>query len=173
MLQTFLHRAGWFFLLLALQVLIFNHIHIAGYAVPMPYVYFLLILSSETPRRTYLVASFAMGLAIDLFINTPGLCAASLCLCGLVAPWLLSLFRHGEKDDDDFFPSVRTMKWSGFMLYALALTFLHCLTLFTIEYFSISHSGLLLINVASSTTLTLIIIAILEFIRHGGRAQED
>ena len=33
-----------------LQVLVFNHIHIFGYATPMPFVYLVLMLHSNTPR---------------------------------------------------------------------------------------------------------------------------
>ena len=47
MFQTILSRIGWFLLLLLLQVLVFNHIHIMGYATPVPYVYFLLNLPTD------------------------------------------------------------------------------------------------------------------------------
>ena len=43
----------------------------------MPYVYFLIILSLDTPRWLYLVSAFALGLAIDIFSCTPGMTSAS------------------------------------------------------------------------------------------------
>ena len=72
MVQKIFTRLGWFVLLLLLQVLLFGHIHLFGYATPMPYVYFLIILSLDTPRWLYLVSAFALGLAIDIFSCTPG-----------------------------------------------------------------------------------------------------
>lgn len=89
MVQKIFIRLGWFVLLLLLQVLLFGHIHLFGYATPMPYVYFLIILSLDTPRWLYLVSAFALGLAIDIFSCTPGMTSASLCAVALIAPWLL------------------------------------------------------------------------------------
>ena len=73
MVQTFLSRVGWCISLLLLQVLGFNHIHIFGFATPMPYIYFLLILPGETARWLYIVLGFVMGMLVDLFATTPAL----------------------------------------------------------------------------------------------------
>lgn len=80
MLQTIISRLGWFVFLFLLQVLVFNHVHIFGYATPMPYIYFLLILPSDTPRWLYVLLGFVLGLLIDLFTNTPGMAAGSMTL---------------------------------------------------------------------------------------------
>ena len=86
MLQTIISRLGWFVFLFLLQVLVFNHVHIFGYATPMPYIYFLLILPSDTPRWLYVLLGFVLGLLIDLFTNTPGMAAGSMTLSGLLVP---------------------------------------------------------------------------------------
>ena len=46
MLQTIISRLGWFVFLFLLQVLVFNHVHIFGYATPMPYIF-----PPHTPQR--------------------------------------------------------------------------------------------------------------------------
>ena len=51
----FLHRLGWFVFLVLLQVLVLNHVHILGYATPMLYIYYILILNAETPRKSLLL----------------------------------------------------------------------------------------------------------------------
>jgi rod shape-determining protein MreD len=165
MLQHFLSRLGWFVLLLAFQVLIFNHIHILGYATPLPYVYFLLILSGSTPRWLYITLGFVMGLSVDLFNNTPGMAAAALCACGLVAPRLMAAFAPSDRSDDDFLPSSRTMKWGGFLRYASSLIVLHCALFFTIEAFSLDYWGTLLLDIVSSSVLTLLFVIALEAVR--------
>lgn len=42
MIITYIHRIGWFIGLVLLQVLILNNVHIAGYATPFLYIYFIL-----------------------------------------------------------------------------------------------------------------------------------
>ena len=44
MIITYIHRIGWFIGLVLLQVLILNSVHIAGYATPFLYIYFILKL---------------------------------------------------------------------------------------------------------------------------------
>ena len=45
MIITYIHRIGWFIGLVLLQVLILNSVHIAGYATPFLYIYFILKFS--------------------------------------------------------------------------------------------------------------------------------
>ena len=159
MVQKIFIRLGWFVLLLLLQVLLFGHIHLFGYATPMPYVYFLIILSLDTPRWLYLVSAFALGLAIDIFSCTPGMTSASLCAVALIAPWLL------DKDSEDFSPSARSMKWGGFLRYAALLILLNCIFYFTIEAFSFTAWKLLLVNIGASFLLTFLVVLALELLR--------
>ena len=165
MLHTFLSRVAWFFVLLLLQVTLFNHIHILGYATPLCYVYFLLILPANTPRWAYITLGFVLGLLVDVFTNTPGMAAASLCAVGLVTPLLLNAFAPKDKDDEVLLPSVVTMEWGGFMRYAFVATLLHCALFFSIETFSFSYWRMLLIRIFSSTALTFIMILAFESIR--------
>ena len=169
MLHVFLSRIAWFFVLLLLQVTLFNHIHLLGYATPLCYVYFLLILPADTPRWLYITLGFVLGLLVDLFTNTPGMGASSLCALGLVTPWLLSAFAPKDKDDEILLPSVATMEWGGFMRYALTATLLYCAMFFSIEAFTFVEWRILLLRIFSSTLLTFVILLILEVIRGSGR----
>ena len=165
MIQTLLSRIGWLLLLLALQIFVFNHIHLAGYATPMPYVYFLLILPGNTPRWLYLTIGFVVGLLLDLFTNTPGVTAASLCAIGLVCPLLLNAFSPKDKSDETLLPSANSMEWGNFLKYAFSICMLHCIIFFGIEAFSFLHTTPLLISILSSTFLTFLIVAGIESIR--------
>lgn len=166
MFQTILSRIGWFLLLLLLQVLVFNHIHIMGYATPMPYVYFLLILPSNTPRWLYILLGFLLGVLIDIFGNTPGMAAATMTAIGLITPLLFNLFGPRDRDkDDNILPSMRTMERWPFVRYLLTAVFLQCLIFFSIESFSFFNWTFLLINIAGSTVLTTLFCIALELIR--------
>lgn len=165
MFQTFISRIGWFVALWLLQVLVFNHVHIFGYATPMPYVYLLLIFPGDTPRWVYVLTGFLMGLLIDLFASTPGMAAASMTLAGLLAPLSMNLFAPTDREDEAFLPSRKTMKWGGFLRFALCTSFVHCLCFFLLEAFSFFDTEVLLINIAGSTLLTTVFIAALELIR--------
>lgn len=165
MLQILLSRFTWLVTLWLLQVLVFNHVHIFGYATPMPYVYFLILLPSDTSRWIYVAVGFVLGLSVDLFTNTPGMAAASLCLTGLLAPPLLRLFSSAEEEDDSFVPSKNTLEWGAFAGYALSLTLVHCIAFFAIESFSLFDWQMLLFNILGSTALSFIVMIAMELIR--------
>lgn len=165
MLQQFLTRLFWFVLMVGLQALVFNHIHLLGYATPMPYIYVLLILPNDTARWVYVALGFALGLTIDLFSNTLGAAAATTTLVGLLTPWMLDLFGPDDRPEESFVPSTRTMRWSGFLKYAAFLTIVHTALFFLIESFSLFHLLTLLLNIVGSVLLTLVLIMAIERIR--------
>ena len=71
MIITYIHRIGWFIGLVLLQVLILNSVHIAGYATPFLYIYFILKFSSGTSRNELMLWAFFFGLTIDIVCSRP------------------------------------------------------------------------------------------------------
>ena len=170
MLTTLLQRTFWFVLLLMLQVLVFNHIHIFGYATPMPFIYFLLILHSETPRWVYVSLGFCMGLAVDIFSNTIGESAGAMTFLGLITPNLLNAFGPSDKGDDGYMPSAQSMQWGRFLRYVLSATAIYVTIFFVMECFSLFYLPTLLIHIVASVALTLFVIIAIERIRNRGAA---
>ena len=85
-------RWGVFFVLLLVQGLVCNHIHLFHCATPLLYIMFVLHFRRNTPRWQMLVWSFALGLGVDIFANTPGVAAGSMTAIALLQPYLLELF---------------------------------------------------------------------------------
>lgn len=165
MFQTIISRIGWFISLVLLQALVFNHVHIFGYATPMPYVYFLLILPSDTPRWLYVVLGFALGLCIDILTTTPGIAAGTTCLLGLLAPLYLRIFSPSD-NNDAFIPSKRSMEWNSFSKYIFLSVLTYCIVFFLLEAFSFFDWQILLINIVGSTLLTTLFVVAMELIRN-------
>ena len=166
MFQTYLTRTAGFALLVVMQVFVFNHVHLFGYATPLPYIYFLLTLPSTTPRWAYVVLGFALGLLVDLFTNTPGMAAGATCLTGLLVPPLLKLSAPSDAEEE-FVPSHRNMEWGAFVRYGCMATLIHCTAFFALETFSLFDWQTLLTNIAGSTLLTTLFIIAMELIRNG------
>ena len=150
MIITYIHRIGWFIGLVLLQVLILNNVHIAGYATPFLYIYFILKFASGTSRNELMLWAFFFGLTIDIFADTPGMNAAATVLLAFLRPSLLRLF---------------TPRDNPFLKYTTASFFVHSLALLSIEFFSFTSIWLLLLRVISCTLLTLTCILAVEGIR--------
>ena len=154
MIITYIHRIGWFIGLVLLQVLILNNVHIAGYATPFLYIYFILKFASGT----------SFGLTIDIFADTPGMNAAATVLLAFLRPSLLRLFTPRD-NLDSIIPSFKSMGITPFLKYTTASVFVHSLALLSIEFFSFTSIWLLLLRVISCTLLTLTCILAVEGIR--------
>ena len=157
MIINYIHRIGWFVGLILLQVLILNNVHIAGVATPFLYVYFILKFNSGTSRNELMVWGFCMGLAIDIFSNTPGMNAAATVL-------LLRLFTPRDTLDS-IVPSLKSMGIASFLKYLVVSVFVHHFMLLTLEFFSFTSIPLLLLRVVSSTILTITCIMAVEGVR--------
>lgn len=164
MIITYIHRIGWFIGLALLQVLILNNVHIAGYATPFLYIYFILKFDSDISRNGLMLWAFFLGLTIDVFADTPGMNAAAAVLVAFLRPLLLRLFTPRD-NLDRFVPSFKTMGISPFFKYTIACVFVHCLSLLFIEYFSFTSILLLLLRVFLCTLLTVTCILAVEGIK--------
>lgn len=69
MIINYIYRILWFVGLVLLQVLILNNIHLAGYATPFLYTYFILKFPSSVSRNELLLWAFFLGLIIDIFFK--------------------------------------------------------------------------------------------------------
>ena len=164
MIITYIHRIGWFIGLVLLQVLILNNVHIAGYATPFLYIYFILKFDSGTSRNELMLWAFFFGLTIDIFSDTPGMNAAATVLLAFLRPIFLRLFVPRDTLDT-LIPAVRTMGIFPFLKYLVICVLVHHGMLLTLEFFSFAHIGTLLLRVVTSTLLTVTCIMAVEGIR--------
>lgn len=152
-----LRRIGMIVIFVLIQALVLNRIHLFDCASPLLYVYFVLMFPTTTPHWERLPLSFLLGLAIDIFSNTPGVASSSLTLLAFIQPYYLRLYV--EKDAlHDFTPSISSMGMMKFSSYALPLIFIYCLVYFSIEAFSFHHWLQWLMSIGGTWALTSIFI---------------
>ena len=162
-LDTF-KRLILFVVLCLAQAVVFSRIHLFHFATPLVYVYFTLILPRHTPRWAALLWSFALGLSVDMFSDTPGVAAASMTILGMVQPKLLELFLP-RNADDNIRSSAKTLTWPKFASLALLLVGIYCIVFFTIETFTFADFSGWVGSVLGSTVLTLMVIFAFEMLR--------
>lgn len=164
MIISYLNKIGWFIGLVLLQALILNNVHILGVATPFLYVYFILKFDSGTSRNELMLWGFCIGLAIDIFSNTPGMNAAATVMLAFVRPLFLRLFTPRD-NPDSLVPSFKSMGVSSFLKYLIGCVFVHHIMLLTLEFFSFTSIPLLLLRVVSSAILTVTCIMAVEGVR--------
>ena len=158
---VFFKRLGWFWLLVFIQVLVLNHVHLMGYSMPFLYVYLILTLNVNVSRNILLLWGFFLGLAVDIFSNTPGMNAAATTFLAFMRPSLLTLFTPRDCAED-MEPGIKSMGFWLFFRYVLVGVALHHTVLLTIESFSFFDLGFLSLEILSSTLLTTFCVMAIE-----------
>lgn len=160
----FLKRALLFAVLCLVQALVLNRIHLFDCATPLLYVLFVLFFERNYPKWAVLLWSFALGIVLDMFSNTPGVTAASLTLLGVVQPYFLGLFIQRDAPDD-IRPSMQTIGVPKFVVYVMAMVLLYCTVFFTLETFSFFNWLQWVKSVGGSALITVVLILTFESVR--------
>ena len=157
-----------YFFLIALfaliQALLLNNILLFGVVMPLLYVYFVLLLPRDVKHWKKMCMSFALGLLVDMFCNTPGISSASLTLVAFIQPYILELYMDKE-DSMDFAPKISEMGFWRYLSYALFLVLVFCITFFSLEAFTFSNPLQWLASVGGSLVVTLVMILTIDSIR--------
>ena len=160
----FFKRLVLFFVLLLVQVLVLNHIHLFDCATPLLYVYFVISFQRGYPRWAILLYSFLLGLCLDVFSDTPGVATMSMTLVGFLQPYVLDLFMQRD-DDESFQPAVCTMGPVTFFYYSLLLTLAYCVVFFALDTFSFFNGLQWLLSVLGSFVLSELLLFVVDGLR--------
>jgi len=151
-----------FIILVAVQVLFFNQIHLFGFGCIFLYVLFIINYPFERNKFQLLFSGFLLGFTIDLFSQSYGIHAFATTLITYLRPFIIK-FYTGLND-------LEALKktYSGFGIiyyrYAIIMVFIHHFTLFLLEAFSFKYVFPIIFRTAISTILTMIFIFFVQSI---------
>lgn len=151
-----------FILLLAAQVLIFNRIDLFGFINPFPYVLFIILYPVNGNKTGLLVASFLLGLLMDMFWNSGGVHAAA---CLILAYYRPAIFKFSFGLSYEYqtvkLNDVVTPERFSFILIAVII---HHFILFVLEVFDVTSIWEILKRTIGSTLFTIITSIIIIYI---------
>jgi len=153
-----------FFLVLLLQMLVFNNIQFSGYINPFFYVLFIILLPFETPRWLMLISSFLLGLAVDLFSHSYGMHAAASVFIAYLRPYLLRIIYTKKDYETGVLPTMGHLGFSWFISYASLMIFIHHFIYFFLEVFRLNDFLSTFYRIIYSSIATLIVIIAEQFL---------
>ena len=160
--SALLANSARFILLLAAQVLIFDKIDLFGFINPFPYVLFIILFPVNGNKTGLLVASFFLGLLIDMFWNSGGVHAAASLILAYYRPAIFKFsFGLSYEYQTVRLNDVLTPERFSFLLIAIVL---HHFVLFVLEVFKVSFLWDILVRTVLSTIFTIITCIIIIYI---------
>jgi rod shape-determining protein MreD len=160
--STLLVNIFRFILLLAVQIIIFNNMNFLGYISPFPYLLFIILYPVNGNKSGLVLASFLLGLTMDMFSNSGGIHATACLVLAYFRPFIFKFaFGLSYEYQTIKLNDVLTPERFSFILLSV---FIHHFTLFVLEAFQFSFIFDILIRILLSTVFTIIICIIIIYL---------
>ena len=160
--STILNNSARFVFLLLLQILVFNNINLLGFINPYPYVLFIILFPVNANKNVLLLASFFLGLLLDVFLNSGGVHAAACVVLAFVRPYLFKIsFGLSYEYQTVRLNDVLTPERFSFILFSVTI---HHLIIFLFEIFSVDFIWEIGLRTLISTALTIILCILMIYL---------
>ena len=150
--------------LITLQVLVLNRVCLWGVAQAFAFIYVIINLPILLSQNLVLTISFAMGLTIDIFSDTPGMNALACTLLAALRKPVLKLYFNREEDLTGTAPSIVSLGFPVFAKYAVTLSLCYCVMIYLIESFTFFNPVKLIMRIVGSTVLTSLVVLAIDSI---------
>jgi len=147
-----------------IQLLIIDNIGLSTYVNPFIYIVFIITLPFSMRPWLVLIISFATGMIIDSFGNTPGLHMAACTLIGYFRGFYLKFAASKEDFSGISRPTLSAKGPFWFILYAMMMVFIHHFALFYLEIYGFQEFFHTFLRVVSSTFFSLMLIVLGQLI---------
>lgn len=162
-MNSTLKLALLFFFLLFLQVFVLKNILFLGYVNPYLYIVFIFYFPLKENRFGFLFSSFLLGLCIDFFLDSGGIHAFSILCVAYIRLFFIRFYFRKTVLDYPFF-KLQSESFGKLFNYAVTLTFIHHLILFSFANFSFQNMGHVVLNTVFSGIFTLLVFFLGNYI---------
>ncbi|MCF8378637.1 MAG: hypothetical protein K9H49_03610 [Bacteroidales bacterium] len=163
MIRIYLRNIIRFFILIFVQIIIFDNIQLGGNISPYIYVLFIILMPFEIQGWGLLLSAFFLGLGIDILLLSPGFHTAATVLMAFLRPFVLQSFAPRDGYDLGSFPRVYYYGLGWFAKYSIILIFFHHLFLFSLEIFRFSDIFLILWKTVLNTLISGLLIILSQY----------
>jgi hypothetical protein len=153
-----------FVMIILLQGLIFHRIHLGGahfnYISILFYPILLMLLPMKTSKALLLIIGFVLGFLIDMFYDSPGIHMSAAVFLAFMRPVVLRLMEPRGGFPANSNPTANDFGLPWFMQYSGILLGLFLLFYFSVEVFTFSRFGEILLKALSSFVVSFLAILV-------------
>ncbi|OFX74281.1 MAG: rod shape-determining protein MreD [Bacteroidetes bacterium GWE2_29_8] len=164
MISKILKNILLFFVLIFLQVFVFNHFYLSSFITPYIYLLFIIQLPFETPKWLLITLAFLTGLLLDIFSNSMGVHIIATVIVAYFRKNIYGLLFTTKDIDENVSPSIRDMGSTWFIYYTIFMVSIHHFFLFILEAFTFAHFSLIIVNIILSSIATSGLIIIIHIL---------
>lgn len=144
------------FVLLILQILVFDHIDLFNYSNPAIYLIILITYRLDLDQFGFIAIGFFTGLFLDLLTQSPGAHSLAGVSIAFLRP-AISRFALGANFNQSNALSESTL-WSNRMLYLFLMIVVHQFIFSMIIYFNMTHLWTIIKHTLANTLFSFVLI---------------
>ena len=150
-------QIGRYFVVMLLQVLLFNQLQLVGVCHPYIYIMCLLMMPITLPHSLDMLIGAAVGIIMDVFCNSLGVHMAGCILLMFIRPYLLGVIVN-DKDRLNEQINLHALGMEAMVKYVVILVMIHHLSVFSLAAWSWHHIGFVIAETIVSSTITCLVI---------------
>ena len=150
-------QIGRYFLVMLLQVLLFDQLQLVGTCHPYIYVLCLLMMPITLPHSVDMIIGAIIGLIMDIFCNSIGIHMAACVGLMFIRPYFLGSIIN-DKDRLNEQISIHAIGWEAMLKYVIVLVLIHHFIVFTLAAWSWKYMGFVLIETLISSIISTFVI---------------
>lgn len=144
--------------LVPLQAVFFNNLVLFNVAVPIVFIYVIISMPITLGDNKAMTAGFALGLAVDIMSDTPGLNALCCTVLAFIRNFVFHLYMPTDADLAEQSPAITNMGLAAYLKYAATMVVIYCFMVFSIEAIQNWHPLLYPARIVASSVFSLLII---------------
>ncbi len=153
-----------FVLLVLVQVLIVNDVHLHYYLNPYIYPLLILMMPLSTPHWLLMVLGLFLGLSVDAFSNSLGMHAGGAVFLAFLRPFVVDLLTPKNGYETDDLPNIFFMGFGWFVAYSGILLFCFHLFYFYLEVLNLNNVPTLFLKAIGSTSVSLVLVILFSLL---------
>jgi len=172
-MNNFTANLSRFFILILLQVFVFNYVQWFGFLNPVVYLLFLILLPLEIPKSVQYILAFITGFMVDLFLKTYGIQAFACALMTFFRPYIILILNGFKPLEAGIKPVPGVKDFAWILVYTFLLVFVQQLTVTILEIFRWVEWWRIIWISAVNTLFTTFIILCIEYIFYAGKNKKS
>ncbi|MEA3451099.1 MAG: hypothetical protein U9Q83_04265 [Bacteroidota bacterium] len=154
----------YFVILYLLQILVFNYITLGPGLFPSVYLLIIILLPIEIEKIWLLVTAFFVGFILDFSNDTLALNTSALLFATFLRPFILQSISIREGYEIGKLPSFKNYGVNWFILYTLIFVFIFEFVYLSLDIFSFSKIGVILLKSVVNTLFSASFVVLLHLL---------
>jgi cell shape-determining protein MreD len=163
-MNRFSSNLSRFFVLILLQVFVFNYVQWFGFLNPVVYLLFLILLPLEISQSAQYILAFIAGFIVDAFLKTYGIQAFACVLMVFFRPYIILILNGFKPLDAGLIPMPGVKDFTWILVYTLILVYIRQFAVTILEIFQREQWWRIIWTSFANTLFTTFIILCIEYI---------